>query len=104
AMGAAILLIYVILVWLLKSLVQPLVLLVAIPFGATGMILALLLTGTPLSATTLVGMLMLIGIVVTNSIVLMDLINQYRRRDTTLDRSEERRVGKECRWTVGRQQ
>src|SRR5699024_6327596 len=70
AMGAAILLIYVILVWLLKSLVQPLVLLVAIPFGATGMILALLLTGTPLGATTLVGMLMLIGIVVTNSIVL----------------------------------
>ena len=87
AMGAAILLIYVILVWLLKSLVQPLVLLVAIPFGATGMILALLLTGTPLGATTLVGMLMLIGIVVTNSIVLMDLINQYRRRDTTLDKA-----------------
>src|SRR5699024_1088695 len=54
AMGAAILLISVILVWLLKSLVQPLVLLVAIPFGATGMILALLLTGTPLGATTLV--------------------------------------------------
>ncbi len=87
AMGAAILLIYVILVWLLKSLVQPLVLLVAIPFGATGVILALLLTGTPLGATTLVGMLMLIGIVVTNSIVLMDLINQYRRRHTNLDKA-----------------
>src|SRR5699024_5704280 len=87
AMGAAILLIYVILVWLLKSLVQPLVLLVAIPFGATGVILALLLTGTPLGATTLIGMLMLIGIVVTNSIVLMDLINQYRRRDADLDKA-----------------
>ena len=87
AMVAAILLIYVILVWLLKSLIQPLILLVAIPFGATGMILALLLTGTPLGATTLVGMLMLIGIVVTNSIVLMDLINQYRRRDASLDQA-----------------
>lgn len=85
AMAAAILLIYVVLVWQLKSLIQPLILLVAIPFGATGMILALLLTGTPLGATTLVGMLMLIGIVVTNSIVLMDLINQYRRRDANLD-------------------
>ncbi|WP_343955813.1 efflux RND transporter permease subunit [Yaniella flava] len=87
AMVAAILLIYVILVWLLKSLIQPLILLVAIPFGATGMIWALLLTGTPLGATTLVGMLMLIGIVVTNSIVLMDLINQYRRRDASLDQA-----------------
>lgn len=87
AMAAAVLLIYVVLVWLLKSLIQPLILLVAIPFGATGMILALLLTGTPLGATTLVGMLMLIGIVVTNSIVLMDLINQYRRRDANLDQA-----------------
>lgn len=87
AMAAAVLLIYVVLVWLLKSLIQPLVLLVAIPFGATGMILALLVTGTPLGATTLVGMLMLIGIVVTNSIVLMDLINQYRRRDANLDQA-----------------
>ncbi|NLZ98077.1 MAG: efflux RND transporter permease subunit, partial [Micrococcus sp.] len=87
AMAAAVLLIYVVLVWLLKSLIQPLVLLVAIPFGATGMILALLITRTPLGATTLVGMLMLIGIVVTNSIVLMDLINQYRRRDANLDQA-----------------
>lgn len=87
AMAAAVLLIYVVLVWLLKSLVQPLILLVAIPFGATGMILALLVTDTPLGATTLVGMLMLIGIVVTNSIVLMDLINQYRRRDANLDQA-----------------
>lgn len=87
AMAAAILLIYVVLVWLLKSLIQPLILLVAIPFGATGMILALLITDTPLGATTLVGMLMLIGIVVTNSIVLMDLINQYRRREANLDQA-----------------
>src|SRR5699024_9940337 len=50
---AYILLIYVLLVWLLQSLAQPLVLLVAIPFGATGMIFALLLTGIPLGATTL---------------------------------------------------
>lgn len=85
AMVAAVLLIYVVLVWLLKSLIQPLVMLVSIPFAVTGMIVALLITGTPLGATTLVGMLMLIGIVVTNSIVLMDLINQYRRRDATLE-------------------
>ena len=85
AMIAAVLLIYIVLVWLLKSLVQPLVMLVSIPFAVTGMVVALLITGTPLGATTLVGMLMLIGIVVTNSIVLMDLINQYRRREASLD-------------------
>ena len=85
AMIAAVLLIYVVLVWLLKSLIQPLVMLVSIPFAVTGMVVALLITGTPLGATTLVGMLMLIGIVVTNSIVLLDLINQYRRREATLD-------------------
>ncbi|HEY4577767.1 MAG TPA: efflux RND transporter permease subunit [Yaniella sp.] len=85
AMIAAVLLIYIVLVWLLKSLVQPLVMLVSIPFAVTGMIVALLITDTPLGATTLVGMLMLIGIVVTNSIVLMDLINQYRRHEATLD-------------------
>lgn len=81
AMLAAVLLIYVVLVWLFKSLIQPLVLLMSIPFGVTGMILALLLTETPVGAPSLIGLLMLIGIVVTNAIVLIDLVNQYRDRD-----------------------
>ncbi len=85
AMIAAILLIYVVLVWLFKSLIQPLILLVSIPFAATGTILALWLTGTPLGLPSLVGMLMLIGIVVTNAIVLIDLVNQYRRHGMALD-------------------
>ena len=62
-----------------KSLIQPLILLVSIPFAATGAILLLLLSGVPLGLPSLVGMLMLVGIVVTNAIVLMDLISQYRR-------------------------
>ena len=82
---SAILLIYVVLVWLFKSLIQPLILLVSIPFAATGTILALWLTGTPLGLPSLVGMLMLIGIVVTNAIVLIDLVNQYRRHGMALD-------------------
>jgi HAE1 family hydrophobic/amphiphilic exporter-1 len=61
-----------------RSLIQPLILLVSIPFAATGAIILLLLTGTALGVPALIGMLMLIGIVVTNAIVLMDLINQYR--------------------------
>jgi HAE1 family hydrophobic/amphiphilic exporter-1 len=61
-----------------RSLVQPLILLVSIPFAGTGSLLLLLVTGTALGAPSLIGMLMLVGIVVTNAIVLLDLVRQYR--------------------------
>lgn len=80
AVLAAIAIVYLIMVATFRSLVQPLMLLVSIPFAATGAIGMLLLTGTPLGVPALIGVLMLVGIVVTNAIVLMDLINQYRRR------------------------
>jgi len=79
ALLAAIAIVYVIMVATFKSLLQPLILLVSIPFAATGAILLLLVSGVPLLLPSLVGMLMLVGIVVTNAIVLMDLINQYRQ-------------------------
>lgn len=79
ALLAAIAIVYVIMVATFKSLIQPLVLLVSIPFAATGALAALLVTGTPLGLASLIGLLMLVGIVVTNAIVLIDLINQYRR-------------------------
>jgi HAE1 family hydrophobic/amphiphilic exporter-1 len=78
ALALAILLVYVVMVATFRSLVQPLILLVSIPFAATGAILALLITGTPMGVAALVGALMLVGVVVTNAIVLIDLINQYR--------------------------
>ncbi|MFI9009163.1 efflux RND transporter permease subunit [Actinosynnema sp. NPDC053489] len=79
AMLAAIAIVFLIMVATFRSLVQPLILLVSIPFAATGAIGLLLLTGTPLGLPALIGMLMLVGIVVTNAIVLIDLVNQYRR-------------------------
>lgn len=81
AMLAAIAIVYVIMVATFKSLLQPLILLVSIPFAATGAIALLLLSRVPLGLASLIGMLMLVGIVVTNAIVLIDLINQYRRPD-----------------------
>ncbi|MER6913025.1 efflux RND transporter permease subunit [Streptomyces sp. NPDC000594] len=78
AMLAAIAIVFMLLVATFRSLVQPLILLVSIPFAATGAIGGLLVTDTPLGVPALIGMLMLIGIVVTNAIVLIDLINQYR--------------------------
>ncbi|HSN36955.1 MAG TPA: efflux RND transporter permease subunit [Arthrobacter sp.] len=79
ALLAAIAIVYVIMVAAFKSLIQPLILLVSVPFAATGAVGLLLVTGVPLGLPSLIGMLMLVGIVVTNAIVLIDLINQYRQ-------------------------
>ena len=78
ALLAAILIVYVVMVATFRSLLQPLLLLISVPFAATGAVLLLLVTGTPLGVASLIGVLMLVGIVVTNAIVLIDLVNQYR--------------------------
>ncbi|WP_328401534.1 efflux RND transporter permease subunit [Streptomyces sp. NBC_00390] len=78
AMLAAIAIVFMLLVATFRSLIQPLILLVSIPFAATGAIGLLVATDTPMGVPAMIGMLMLIGIVVTNAIVLIDLINQYR--------------------------
>lgn len=78
AMLAAIAIVFILLVATFRSLVQPLILLVSIPFAATGALGLLIVTGTPMGVPAMIGMLMLIGVVVTNAIVLIDLINQYR--------------------------
>ncbi|MFE2857622.1 efflux RND transporter permease subunit [Streptomyces lavendulae] len=78
AMFAAIAIVFMLLVATFRSLVQPLILLVSIPFAATGALGLLIATGTPMGVPAMIGMLMLIGIVVTNAIVLIDLVNQYR--------------------------
>ena len=78
AMLLAILIVYVVMVATFRSLLHPLLLLVSVPFAATGAILLQLATGIPLGVPSLIGVLMLIGIVVTNAIVLIDLVKQYR--------------------------
>ncbi|WP_073950001.1 efflux RND transporter permease subunit [Streptomyces kebangsaanensis] len=80
AMLAAIAIVFMLLVATFRSLAQPLILLVSVPFAATGALGLLIATGTPMGVPAMIGMLMLIGIVVTNAIVLIDLINQYRER------------------------
>ncbi|MEO6532902.1 MAG: efflux RND transporter permease subunit [Pseudolysinimonas sp.] len=80
ALLAAILIVYVVMVATFKSLRQPLLLLVSVPFAATGAIALQVISGVPLGVASIIGVLMLVGIVVTNAIVLVDLINQYRAR------------------------
>ncbi|SEG75387.1 hydrophobic/amphiphilic exporter-1, HAE1 family [Nonomuraea solani] len=84
ALVAAIALVFFVMVATFRSLIQPLVLLVSIPFAATGAIGLLRITDTSLGLAAMIGLLMLVGIVVTNAIVLLDLINQYRRQGMPL--------------------
>lgn len=84
ALVIAIVIVYLVMVATFRSLAQPFILLVSVPFAATGALLMLLVTGTPLGVPALIGVLMLIGIVVTNAIVLIDLVNQYREQGLPL--------------------
>ncbi|MEY4458606.1 MAG: hypothetical protein RIS25_1199 [Actinomycetota bacterium] len=84
ALLAAILIVYVVMVATFRSLRQPLLLLVSVPFAATGAIGLQIISGIPLGLSSLIGMLMLVGIVVTNAIVLIDLVNQYRDRGSNV--------------------
>ncbi|MGA1836004.1 efflux RND transporter permease subunit [Herbiconiux sp. 11R-BC] len=84
ALLIAILIVYVVMVATFKSLVQPLLLLVSVPFAATGAIALQVISGIPLGVPSFIGLLMLVGIVVTNAIVLVDLVNQYRGRGLTV--------------------
>ena len=79
ALLAAIAIVFVVMVATFSSIRQPLILLVSIPFAATGALAMLLITNTALDISAIIGMLLLVGIVVTNAIVLIDLINQYRK-------------------------
>jgi HAE1 family hydrophobic/amphiphilic exporter-1 len=83
----AVAVVYLIMVATFGSLLQPLILLVSIPFAATGALGLSLITDTPLSIASMIGLLMLIGIVVTNAIVLIDLINQKRKSGSGVDAS-----------------
>lgn len=85
ALLISILIVYIVMVATFRSLRQPLLLLVSVPFAATGAIALQLITGIPLGAASLIGVIMLVGIVVTNAIVLIDLVNQYRERGLRVD-------------------
>ncbi len=78
--GLALVLIYFILAALFESLVLPLIIYLSILFAVPGLGLVFLLTGGSFSILSFLGILITVGIVVNNSIVMIDLVNQLRRR------------------------
>ncbi|HEY5628829.1 MAG TPA: efflux RND transporter permease subunit, partial [Candidatus Limnocylindrales bacterium] len=78
SMGVAVLVVYLAMVLTFNSLITPFIILFSLPLATIGAFPALLLTGRPLGVSALIGFLMLIGIVVTNAIVLLDLVERLR--------------------------
>lgn len=76
----AIFLVFVVLAVQYESVVDPLVILLAIPLGLAGVVATLWITGTPLSAPVFLGMILLAGIVVNNSILLIEFVEGFRHR------------------------
>ncbi len=80
----ALLSIFAVLVLQFKSIKQPLLVFVAIPFAFTGMVWALLFNGLTFSFTAFIGLTSLVGIVINNSIILVDYTNVLRKRGMDL--------------------
>ncbi len=75
----AIVLVYLILMAQFASFIDPFIILLAIPSGITGVIVFLLITHTTLNVMSLMGLIMMTGIVVSNSILIVDVTRNYRR-------------------------
>jgi HAE1 family hydrophobic/amphiphilic exporter-1 len=75
----AIILIYMVMAAQFERFIDPLIVMVTVPLAFIGVVPTLLITGTSLNIQSLMGLIMLIGIVVNNAIVLVDYINQLRR-------------------------
>ncbi len=80
ALLLAIFLVYVIMASTFESVLHPFVILLSVPLGAVGVVLALAVTATPVSVVVLIGAIVLAGVVVNNAIVLVDAINRLRAR------------------------
>lgn len=78
AFGLAIFLVYLVMASQFESLLHPFVILFTIPLAMVGAVLALWLSGSPISVVVFIGLILLVGIVVKNAIVLIDKVNQLR--------------------------
>ncbi|MGO9605744.1 MAG: efflux RND transporter permease subunit [Candidatus Binataceae bacterium] len=86
-LGMAVLLLYLVMVAQFASFLDPFIILFAVPMGLIGVIWTLWLTGTTLNIESFMGIIVMVGIVVSNSILLVDFANQRRREGQELRRA-----------------
>jgi HAE1 family hydrophobic/amphiphilic exporter-1 len=84
AFGLAFLMMYIILAALYESLLQPLIIMVALPMSFIGVLLALLLAGKSFNLFTMMGIILLMGMVGKNAVLLVDFANQRLRKGATV--------------------
>ena len=84
ALGLAVIFIYLILASQFASFTQPVAIMASLPFSLIGVFLALLLTGTTLNLFSIIGFIMLMGLVTKNAILLVDFANRARRGGASL--------------------
>jgi len=84
ALGLAVIFIYLILASQFASFLQPLAIMVSLPFSLIGVFLALMFTGTTLNIFSMIGFIMLMGLVTKNAILLVDFANRARRAGASL--------------------
>jgi CzcA family heavy metal efflux pump len=84
AFALAILLVYVVMASQFQSLIDPLIIMFTVPLGITGVFWALFLTNTTLSVTSFQGIIVMVGVVVSNGILLIDYTNRLRMRGIPL--------------------
>lgn len=79
-----IMLVYIVMASQFESFLYPFIIMLSLPFAFTGVFIALAITGTTLNMTSMIGAIMLVGIVVKNGIVLVDYINLNRERGASI--------------------
>ena len=80
----ALLLLFLILVAQFRSFMDPLLILLAVPTGITGVLITLLITGTTLNVMSLMGVIMMVGIVVSNSILIVEFAHRLEHEGATV--------------------
>jgi multidrug efflux pump subunit AcrB len=86
----ALILVYMVLASQFKSLMDPFVIMFSVPMGLIGVFWALYLTNTTLSTTSFMGIIMMVGIVVSNGVLLVEYINELRRHGMSLQEAVPR--------------
>ncbi len=84
AFALAILLVYVVMASQFQSLMDPFIIMFTVPFGIVGVMWALFLSSTTLSVTSFQGIIVMVGIVVSNGILLIDYTNHLRMKGESL--------------------
>lgn len=83
-----IILMYMVMAAQFGSYIEPLLILSSLPLSVIGVVISLVCDGNPLNVISVIGMLMLSGMIVNNAIVLLDFINETKRENRFTDRTE----------------